>query len=223
VAITKSAPGVASATRTVATAYFAGRAEVQSVTTEPDEPATSSLKLTTTFTRDAVYGVLQKKTLAWYDPVSASALARDVEVLSGYDARMRWAQQLRNARGHLETHSYDEASGNPLSLTGPNQLSTTWQYDGWGRKTREDRADGSATTWAYRRCSDTCLNQAATVAVTQGWTGAAQTGVPAESFADRLGRTVLTRSWAFDGSPVLTEQVYSAAGRLVQASRPRFA
>ena len=48
-----------------------------------------------------------------------------------------------------ETKVFDRASGNLTSQTGPNGLTTTWTYDDFGRKIRENRADGNHTLWAY--------------------------------------------------------------------------
>jgi len=54
-----------------------------------------------------------------------------------------------NAVGHTETRVSDPAFGKLISLTGPNNLTTTWTYDTFGRQTLETRADGTTTTTAY--------------------------------------------------------------------------
>ncbi|VVM17337.1 hypothetical protein BSPWISOXPB_4616 [uncultured Gammaproteobacteria bacterium] len=36
-----------------------------------------------------------------------------------------------------------------LTLTGPNSLTTTWEYDALGRQAKETRADGTTTTTNY--------------------------------------------------------------------------
>jgi len=53
-----------------------------------------------------------------------------------------------NALGHTETKSYEPAFGKMTGLTGPNNLTTTWTYDTFGRKTLETRADGTSTSWS---------------------------------------------------------------------------
>ena len=55
-----------------------------------------------------------------------------------------------NALNQSETKIFDTRFGTLKSLTGPNELSTHWEYDGFGRKTLELRADGTRTTWAYK-------------------------------------------------------------------------
>lgn len=58
-----------------------------------------------------------------------------------------------NAQNESETRVYGGAFGQLLSLKGPNNLTTQWTYDGFGRKTLEARADGTGTTWTYKYCS----------------------------------------------------------------------
>ena len=48
-----------------------------------------------------------------------------------------------------ESRSYDPRFGVMLGLKGPNGLTTSWQYDDFGRVTRESRADGTSTVTAY--------------------------------------------------------------------------
>ena len=59
-----------------------------------------------------------------------------------------------NALGHTETKQYDPRTGAVVALKGPNGLSTTWEYDAFGRKTKESRADGTYSTWEYRFCGE---------------------------------------------------------------------
>jgi YD repeat-containing protein len=44
------------------------------------------------------------------------------------------------------TKTFDTKTGNVLTLTGPNGLTTTWEYDALGRQAKETRADGTTTT-----------------------------------------------------------------------------
>jgi len=66
-----------------------------------------------------------------------------------YDSNGQFPFSTTNAQGHSETYAWDARTGNRISLTGPNGLKTTWQYDGFGRKIREDRADGTFTRISY--------------------------------------------------------------------------
>jgi YD repeat-containing protein len=46
----------------------------------------------------------------------------------------------------------DQAFGTPLSQTDANGLVTRWRYDGFGRRTLEQRPDGTGTRWVYDPC-----------------------------------------------------------------------
>ena len=59
-----------------------------------------------------------------------------------------------NALLQAESKEYDPRFGGITKLVGPNGLATTWTYDTFARKTRETRADGTYTTWAYNLCTD---------------------------------------------------------------------
>lgn len=60
-----------------------------------------------------------------------------------------FAASSTNALGHTETKTYDPRFGAMLTLTGPNQLTTSWKLDDFGRVTKELRADGTYTLTAY--------------------------------------------------------------------------
>jgi len=210
-----------SVTRTVAFEYDE-YGQLKSRTVEPDD-ATLAYKLVTRYERNE-HGAIKTSTQSWQDPVQGPRTL--VTQTNVYDPRSRFTTNVSNALQQSETRTFDEGHGQPLTLTGPNLLSTAWTYDGWGRKLREDRAGGTATTWAYRQCIDTCLNGAVTTIVSQTWAGpgqVTQTTAPVETFVDALDRQVLMRSWGFDGRQVLSQKVYDAQGRVAQVSRPYFA
>ncbi len=76
-----------------------------------------------------------------------------------YTDDQRFVKTVGNALGYAETRTYDPVLDVVTKLTGPNGLSTEWQYDGWGRKTLEIQAyeAGAASTqgtqWSYQFCS----------------------------------------------------------------------
>lgn len=203
-------------TRTVSFTYDAYGTRT-SQTVEPDDAA---LRLQTSYTPHPTYGVITGTAQSWQDPLDGAA-SRSTSTT--YDSRYRYPATVTNAKGHTETHTYDARSGAPLSLQDANGLTTSWEYDAWGRKTRESRPDGTSTTWAYRACVDSCVNSAVAVEVKQSWSGTSQTTVPTETFSDTLGREVLTRTWGFDGTAILSDKVYGTKGRVQKIARPRFA
>jgi RHS repeat-associated protein len=189
---------------------------------ETVEPNDVSLKLVTEYERNPAHGVVTSTTLKWRDPVSQTDQTRVIDSRL-YDSRKRYPTTITNAKSQSETRAYDERNGALVSLIGPNLLTTSWEYDAWDRKTRESRADGTASSWAYRSCVDACLNGAVSVVVAQNWAGTLQSTVPSEAFADALGRDVATRTWGFAGAAVISERAFDNLGRLQQVSRPYFA
>ena len=187
-------------------------------TVEPDDPA---LSLKTSLSRDS-FGNPTGKTLTWLDPVSGTTLVRTVED-NVMDARGRFATLSRNALGHGVTRQWDARNGQVLQNTDANGVATSWQYDGFGRKTKEARADGTFSTWDYRVCIDFCINAAKSVLVSRTYAGVEQIAVPAETFGDALGRTVATRTWDAQGQVVVTRRLYNSLGHLERTTRPALA
>jgi RHS repeat-associated protein len=68
-----------------------------------------------------------------------------------------FATSTTNTLNQSESYEYDPRHGQVTKLTGPNGGVTTWTYDGFGRKTRENRADGTYTLWEYHRCQPPTL------------------------------------------------------------------
>ncbi|MDH0865432.1 RHS repeat-associated core domain-containing protein [Mitsuaria sp. GD03876] len=189
-------------------------------TTEP-EGDINTVRSAEVTTRDPGTGVPTKRQVLYRDPQTGLDVVRDLETFT-YDPRFRYVLETLNAKSHKETRVYDDGRGVLLSLTGPNNLTTNWTYDAWGRKTREDRADGSSQTYAYRGCVDSCANGAQRVLVTQSWFGTTQREVPLEEFFDALDRRVQTRTWGFKGEQIVADRIYEEKGRLDRVSRSRF-
>ncbi|WP_431286657.1 RHS repeat domain-containing protein [Roseateles chitinivorans] len=207
-------------TRTTAFEYDAFGQRVKQIT-EP-EGDINTVRHAEVTVRDPGTGVSTKRQWLYRDPQTGTDVLREVES-ANYDPRFRFPVETFNAKLHKETRAYDEGSGALLSLTGPNGLITSWTYDAWGRKTREDRPDGSSLTYAYRTCVDACANGARRVLITQSWFGSSQREVPVEEFFDALDRRVQTRTWGFKGEQILTDRIFDGKGRIDRVSRPRFA
>lgn len=213
-------PAAAQVTRTTAFEYDAFGQLTKQIT-EP-EGDINTVRSAEVILRDSGTGMPTKRQWIYRDPQAASDVVRDVETYS-YDARFRYVVQTLNAKSHKETKAYDEGSGALIALTGPNNLTTSFVFDSWGRKVREDRPDGTSLTFAYRNCVDACANGASRVLITQSWFGSSQRAVPREEFFDSLDRRVQTRTWGFNGEQILTDRIFDAKGRLDRVSRPRFA
>ncbi|OGB33216.1 MAG: hypothetical protein A3F78_08615 [Burkholderiales bacterium RIFCSPLOWO2_12_FULL_61_40] len=138
-----------------------------------------------------------------------------------------------NALNQSETKIFDTRFGTLKSLTGPNELSTHWEYDGFGRKTLELRADGTRTTWAYKLCTEAGANCPAMVGPsTVIWVVIEQSlavnlgaNAPEQrQYYDTLNRVVRTQTQGFDGTdaaPTLVQDTeYNALGQVERQSKP---
>src|SRR6201999_827524 len=116
---------------------------------------------------------------------------------------------VKNALNQVETYGYDAATGVQTSLIDVNNLTTSWKVDAWGRKTEEDRPDGTSSTMAYRKCVDSCGTLATHVDVVRHWApGAVQMLAPEETLYDSRGRKLLARTWNDTGVESYTTWTY---------------
>jgi len=196
--VTRAAPGVPNQTRTTSFAYDAATGQLKWETIEPNQP---SVKLVTGY---------------WYDThgnriktqVSGQGLPARITTVQ-YDADGLFPLSTTNALGHTETYAYDARFGKKTSLTGPNGLTTTWDYDGFGRRVSETRADGTVTTIIYN------LDQAPFNVTTYN------SGQPwRRVYYDVRGREIRSEVQGFNGTSIFQTTEYDAAGRLWRKSRP---
>lgn len=154
-----------------------------------------------------------------------------------------FATQASNAAGQSESRELDPRTGQPLKLVGPNGGVTTWAYDSFGRKIRENRADGTYTVTEYKLCQvpGQALDALCAAPVSHGgfthtleWyvkeTSYGSNGVPLAApsyqFHDILGRAVRTRNDGFfhrDAAfrmATIQDTVYNALGQTVFKSIP---
>ena len=136
------------------------------LTKEIIEPGNSQLCLVTEYTYDAFGNKTSATTRncnGSAGEAAAPAAGSDAVIIprtssSTYtdatDNTGRFALTSTNALGHTESRTYDARFGTVKSLTGPNGLITSWDYDTFGRKTLETRADTTTTTWTYSQPCD---------------------------------------------------------------------
>lgn len=189
--------------------------------TEKIEPGDAAFELTTTYVYDG-YGNKLSATTSGAGIVSRTSS-------TAYDSKGRFATSVTNALSHSETWTLDAKFGVPLTQTGPNNLTTTWQYDSFGRKTLEIRADGNRTAFAYEYCSGVaggtavCPTYGAYVlTATPQNASSVKNGPIVKTFHDTHGRVIQTESEGFSGAAIFAETVYDAFGRVLKESRPFF-
>ncbi len=155
----------------------------------------------------ATHGIAARSSSSMYTPAGVADPARP------FDARL----VNTNALGHTETQWIDTRYGRVVSLTGPNGLATFREHDDFGRKIREDRADGTFTAWSFSWCGAHCANGGTAVTVeTSG-------SVPVTTYSDFLGRELRTASRGLKGSAIYKDTRYNSLGQVTGVTRPYYA
>ena len=191
------------------------------LTSTTSMPSTG-LALTTAYTLDPNTGVPTVVTKTWTDPLGLGGVTPTSSMT--YDSNWRFPVAAKNALGQVETYSYDAATGAQTSVIDYNNLTTSWKVDAWGRKTEEDRPDGTYSTLAYRLCVNTCGSYATHVDIAQHWApGAVQMLAPEETLYDSRGRKLLYRTWNDASTEADITWSYGDMGDLYMQTLPKYA
>jgi RHS repeat-associated protein len=128
-----------------------------------------------------------------------------------------------NALSQPTQTGYDFSQGLPTSVTDPNGIITSWQYDQFGRRTRETRPDGTATGWTYSDCASGACPVGISHSLVRTETvynvgGTVQTD--ANTYYDTVDRPLIANKRLLDGSYDRNEVRYDNLGRTVQTAIP---
>ncbi|MBH5403167.1 RHS repeat protein, partial [Bradyrhizobium sp. CNPSo 4010] len=218
VATMSSAAWASSVTRTSSFAYDGASGLLVQEVVEPDTPA---LRLQTDYTYDS-FGNRLTVTVSGADIATRSSA-------SSFDAKGQFNTGNTNALNQSESWQYDARFGTPTSQTGPNGLTTTWEYDSFGRKVREIRPDGTSTWWFYRLCNgvaggtETCVAGASYLVAERPYApNGTISGPTVTVYFDQLDREIARETQGFDGTAIRVATMYDALGRVSQTSRPYF-
>ncbi len=222
-AVTKTQPGgTVSQTRTSRFGYeTSARGFLLNETIEPgtscigapQASTDATLRLTTTYGYDS-YGNTASVTVS--GGMTGTSLVPSRTTINSYVATAtnptpgRFATSTTVANGtalsQTESREFDNRFGGMTKLIGPNgaALATTWQYDSFGRKFNENRADGTATTISY-------AYMAPAYTITTATTGAPTTSTQ----FDILNRPWRTYTTHFDNVRVIGSGIdYDSRGRV---------
>jgi YD repeat-containing protein len=208
--VTKFATGMPSLTRSSSFAYHA---TTGLLTQEVIEPSGGVLRQQKDYSHDGFGNILTST-------ISTAGESSRVTVTS-YSTDGRFVATTTNAASHSESKTYDPLLGNVLTQTGPNGLTTRWEYDALGRPIRELRPDGTETRSFYRRVTATTAG--APPRAVHFVRVQSSGGSPKTVWYDLLDREIRTDGVSFDGRTVSAHKVYNARGEVTDASQPYFA
>ena len=198
------------------------------LTKEIVEPNNLALRLVKEYEYDAYGNVTKVTVYGGNDANNATETASDVPKRSTsttYDARGQFATQVTNALNHSETWVTDPKFGVPTSQTGPNGLTTSWEYDTFGRKTKDIAPDGNQAQYQYGYCGPYCVDTAEfwTGVLAYASDGTTQNGGFVFTYFDGLARSVAVEREGVNNVPRRwTRSYYDSFGRLEAQSRPFF-
>jgi RHS repeat-associated protein len=132
---------------------------------------------------------------------------------TSYDSLGKFAIKTTNPLGHSESKTYN-ADGQIISLTGPNGLTTKWEYDNFGKKIKENRADGTSTTYNYSW--DNTFGSLYKITI------ASSGKQPLSTYYNKLGKSVRTQKIGFDGKTIIADTHYNNYGLVSKKSTPYF-
>jgi len=185
-----------------------------------DEPDSGTLKVTTDYAYDA-FGNISTVTVAG---VGMTSRTSTVAYSNATFTTGQFPLSSTNALGETAYTTWNYNFGVPISVTDSNGLSQSWQYDLYGRRTREDRADGTATTWSYNDCaviSGGCVNSNNKIISIE--TALASGGGyvnDAWTYLDALDRPIITTTRTAGGSYNRVDREYDSMGRVYRESAP---
>ncbi len=91
-----------------------------------------------------------------------SNVAVERQAITEYDTSGRFVKSVKNSAGHTETYTYEPRFGGVATQTDPNGLTTSYQYNELGAKTRATAIDGTYTDSESILCGHgaTCPSEA---------------------------------------------------------------
>lgn len=178
------------------------------------EPSSSSYKVTEALAYDA-FGNVNSDTVT-----GVNMTARTTTMNWGTTGQL--PASVTDPTGATTTFTYNWNFGLVSNSEDANNLTTSWYYDGFGRKTQENRPDRTYTVWGYEACASWggCLLGSSTLAIAH-WRYNADGSVltSGTTYFDELQRPVITNGWLL-ANPWRLDVRYDNLGRVVERSAP---
>ncbi|MCG8434015.1 MAG: hypothetical protein MJA83_08290, partial [Gammaproteobacteria bacterium] len=204
--VVHAAPGTPNQTRVSSFSYDTNTCQLISETIEPDS---GTEWLTKTYAFD-VFGNRIKETVT-----GAGIAARST--LTAYDEFGLYPALIVNALGHKEDQNWDARFGVQTLVTGPNGLTTAWDYDNFGRRIKETGSPNTIFTDITREwCVSNCGTDTGVYKVTTTGSDGSQGFV----VYDKLDREVQSASQGLNGQWSYVDTYYDPLGRAYLSTTP---
>ncbi len=168
--------------------------------------------ITTTYTYNGNnFGNVTQKT------ISTSGLT-DRSTTYTYDTKGRFITGETNMLNQTLSYQYNSKFGVKKSVTGINNLTTTYSYDGFGNLTTEHLPNGETNKYSRRWALSSGIPNAIF------YTSSEVSNAPdVNTYYDALGRVIYNDVEGFNGSKVITRKEYNAKGQVAKESQPYYA
>lgn len=193
-----------------------------------EEPLDPNLYVKTEYTYDD-YGNKQNVMVSGSTAAQYEIATRETSNVYSYGSLLggEYSVTSTNAETLDEVKTINARYGVANELIGPNKLKTRWEYDAFGRKLKEVRADNTESSWAYNWCNGSvkCPHHAVYYITSNHYlTGQPNKPLspPTVVYYDQLGRELRTESIGLNNLTVLKDIQYNELGNVWRQSRPYF-
>jgi len=133
----------------------------------------------------------------------------------GYDAKRRFVTSITRG-GLVYSRNYEPSTGSLITESSPNGLVKTYEYDGFGRITKEKVSDSQYISTQYQWSIGSPESAVYYIRQTDGIT-------ESKKWFDNLGRDISTKTTGFSGNEVFIDKQYSLRNQILKESRPYLA
>ena len=198
-----------------ATQYLKGARPTALTQSTTAFPGDAQLELTNRFSYDSA-GRLLSTTQSGQNVAS-----RTNSIVSYADGR--YPELLQNAYNHSLGSDYDGRFGLATRITDANNLSTTVDYDNFGRETSRTTPDGYSITTDIANCNEVSCPSVNGITATTRIQISSPVSPTSTQYIDALGRTLRTSTVGFNGSEIYQDTHYNSLGQVFRTSLPYFA
>ena len=210
--VTNTAPGVPAITRHLSfTPDYSFCRETQQVV----ESGNTTYQVTTGYGFDA-FGNINSQTIT-----GIGMAARTSGTNWGTTGQL--PTQVTNSLNQISFPLFDSVTGQLLSFKDPNGITTSWQYDSFGRKIKEVRPDGTYTVLSYNDCVvwGGCLYGPHSMAIAHyNYTTTGVDQSDGTNYLDQFDRPVMTNAMNMAGTYDRSDVRYDNLGNISQQSMP---